>query len=177
MALSIDEIQCQAKHIRDTLCPLVSKGGGAALNRPDFRSLMEFFTKLEKMDMTCDILRRSRIDKALLEISGAGTRWPASLVERADKMVRKWERQVGTVGELRAALWDKGGRMAGCHKRVMVDETVLLHNDGRPTENMLKLRKRWMVEATKGVKPGRYGDVNIAVGGYDVLHLFPGGVC
>lgn len=165
MALSIDEIQYHAKHIRDTLCPLVSKAGGAALSRTDFRGLMEFFLRLEKMDMSCDVLRRSRIDKALLEMSGAGTRWPASLVERAEKMVRKWERQVGAVGELRAALWDKGGRMAGCHKRVMVDESVLVHNGGRPAENMLKLRKRWMVEAMKGAKPDRYGDVNIGVGG------------
>lgn len=164
MAFSAQEIQRHAKHIRDTLSPLISAAGGAALRRSDFGSLLDFFTKLEKTNVSPEILQQSRIDKALLEICATGTRWPAILVERAEHILRRWETKIGKVGEHRAALWANGGRMAGCYKRVTAEKTTIPAEDGKIVDDGLKLRKTWVVDPTGGWKVERYGEVNLKVG-------------
>ncbi len=164
MALTGQEIQQQARHIRDTLCPLVATDGGAALTRPVFSNLIKFIAKLEKTNITTELLRQTRIDKALLEICAVGSRWPASLTGRAERILRRWGNQVGKLGVLRAALWAEGGRMDGCHKRIVVDEALVKKDPDAETDIERKLKKTWVVDTMPGLKPDHYGSVNLRVG-------------
>lgn len=164
MALTVQEIQSEVRYIRDSLCPLVNESGGTAITRDIFYGLLVFFVKLETMPISVDLLRQTRVDKALIEISVLGTRWPASLVGRAEKMLREWEKQVGQIGQLRAALWEPGGRMAGCRKCIVMEQTVVVDRKRKTTKTVRTPRKRWVVSPVQLAKANYYGDVNIEVG-------------
>lgn len=165
MALTTYEIQKEARYIRDHLCPLVNESGGTAITPDILSSLLEFFAKLETMPISVDLLRQTRIDKALIEVSVLATRWPASVVCRAETMLRAWENEVGQVGQLRAALWEPGGRMAGCHKFPVIEQRAAVDRKGKITKAAQKPRKHyWVVDAMKPAKANDYGDVNLEVG-------------
>ena len=168
MTLTLQEIQSQARNIREVLIPQVESAGSAALTRADFVNVLKFLAKLEKTAITSDVLRQTRIDRVLLGICVPGTRWPASLVERAERIMSAWDKKVSKLGELRAAaLWGQGGRMEGCHKRVVIEEDLIgarKETRAEVIEDSLKRRKTWVVNATPGIKPDQYGDVNLKIG-------------
>ena len=168
MTLILDEIQNQARYIRGGLIPQVESAGSAALTRADFVNVLKFFVKLEKTAITSDVLRQTRIDRVLLSICAPDTRWPASLAERAERIISAWDKKVSKLGELRAtALWEQGGRMEGCHKRVVMEEDLTLAKKKTRPEgrgDSLKWRTTWMVNVTPGIKPDQYGDVNLKIG-------------
>ena len=163
MALTVQEIERQAQHIRDYLSPLVSDSGGTGLTSDSWSSILQVFEKLEMTSMSSDMLRQSRIDRALLEICMMGTEWPASLVERAEHILQQWEEHIGRVGELRDSLWEPGRPMAGCHKRTEM-EAVVLKSKGKPTKTVMVRRKQWVVDAKKLAKASYYGDAGFEVG-------------
>lgn len=160
MALSIQEVKSQAKHIRDILCPLVSTSGGTALTRPTFASLVSFFTKLKDLAITIETLRETRVDKALLEICGEDTRWPASLVEKARKRLAVWEKQLGSVGDLGAALWGPGGRMENCRQT----SEVYFPDAEQGSQPQATVRQLWVVDGVDSERVKDYGHLNFAIG-------------
>ncbi|KAI9887089.1 MAG: hypothetical protein M1823_001079 [Watsoniomyces obsoletus] len=166
MALTVNEIQHQARYIRDILCPLVANDGGAALTRPVFAHLIKFIAKLEKTNITIELLRQTRIDKAFLEMCAVGSRWPASLTGRAERMLRRWGNQVGQLGGLRAALWAEGGRMAGCHKCIVVEETPVKDQGFEMDADGRKMKKIWVVDKVTRLKPDHYGSVDMRIGSW-----------
>lgn len=164
MALTVQEIQSKARYIRDSLCPLVNESGGTAITRDIFPDLLAFFVNLEKTPISVDLLRQTRIDKALIEITVLGTRWPASLVGHAERMLRGWEKDVGHIGQLRAALWEPEGRMAGCRKCIVMEQTTVVDRKRKTSKTVKTPRKRWVVDAVKLAEANYYGDVSIEVG-------------
>lgn len=78
-ALSLrDELRLHARYIRDTLAPLLSRQSG--LTHSDRVLLRSIFQKLESTDITLDLLRYSRVEKALMVIAATGaSRWWAFL--------------------------------------------------------------------------------------------------
>lgn len=65
-------------------------------------------------------LQQSRIHRALLLITGRGTRWPRKLVEQCDLIVSSWKDLFGPLEDIRPLLYERGGRLAG-----MMDERDL----------------------------------------------------
>ena len=75
------------------------------------------FKKLESTPMTLDLLRFSRIEKALMVIANTGPSWwPVEVVEQAEEMIQRWEDQLGPLKNLRADLHGQGGRLEGLSK-------------------------------------------------------------
>ncbi|KAI9823387.1 MAG: hypothetical protein M1826_007743 [Phylliscum demangeonii] len=164
MALSAHEIQLQTRYIRDSLSPLIASSGGAALTRPAFTSLHDFFTDLEKTELEVDVLRRTRIVRALLEIAAIGSRWPVTLVEHAEQILSRWKKDLGRLGECKAALWEPGGRMAGCLKRVVKDRDVVTSSKKSASRQAAVRRKRWIVDVVPRANAQHYGDADFEVG-------------
>ena len=67
--------------------------------------------------MTLDLLRYSRMEKALMVIVATGaTCWPMEVVVSAEEMIQKWEDQLGPLKDLRADLYGPGGKLEGMRK-------------------------------------------------------------
>ena len=67
--------------------------------------------------MTLDLLRSSRIHKALMVIPATGDAfWPMDIQVRAEELMAKWEDELGPLKNLRADLYGPGGRMEGVRK-------------------------------------------------------------
>ncbi|KAI9789573.1 MAG: hypothetical protein M1816_005980 [Peltula sp. TS41687] len=167
MTLTIQEIQSEVRYIRDSLCPLVNESGGTAITKDILCGLLAFFKELETMPISVDLLRQTHLDKALIEICVLGTRWPANLVVRAEEMLREWEQQVGhCIGQLRAALWEPGGRMAGCRKGIVMEQTMVFDRKRRTWKTVRTPKKGWIVDVVKLAKGNHYGDVGIEPGSW-----------
>lgn len=65
-----DELRLHARYIRDTLVPLLSRQ--PRLTHSDTVLLQSIFKKLEATHVTLDLLRYSRIEKALMVIAVTG---------------------------------------------------------------------------------------------------------
>lgn len=65
-------------------------------------------------------LQQSRIHRALLLVTGRGTRWPRKLIEQCDLIASSWTDLYGPLEDIRPLLYEKGGRLAG-----MMDERDL----------------------------------------------------
>ncbi|KAI9802143.1 MAG: hypothetical protein M1833_002064 [Piccolia ochrophora] len=155
MAVTTAELQARSRYIRDTLSPLVASTGGIALSRGTFASLLLLLTKLDDCSVDVDMLRVSRIDKALLDICSLGSRWPDALVDEAKRITEKWEIEFGKLGDIRAALWEKGGRMAGCWRGEV----------GEWRDMQLRtVKKKWIVDASNKEAARYYGPLNFEVG-------------
>lgn len=66
-----DELRLHARYIRDTLVPLLSRQPD--LTQSDSVLLRSIFKKLQTTQMTLELLRYSRIEKALMVIAATGT--------------------------------------------------------------------------------------------------------
>ena len=66
--------------------------------------------------MTADLLRYSRIEKALVVIAAGGGAWPADASLMAEALLVSWEERVGALKNVRADLWGVGGRLEGCRR-------------------------------------------------------------
>lgn len=74
---------------------------------------MDLFAKLKSLHVTAEDLQTTRIHKALLLITRAGSKWPEKLVEAADEVVDAWTRTCGPLETLRPDLFGPGGRLDG----------------------------------------------------------------
>ena len=66
-----DELRLHARYIRDTLVPILSRQ--SKLTHSDNLLLRSIFKKLEALNVTLDLLRCSRVEKALMVIAATGT--------------------------------------------------------------------------------------------------------
>ncbi len=124
MALSEGALRVIARHIRDALGPLVAREGGEVLSTTNIAELLAFFGDVKKTAMTIEMIRYSRIEKAMMEICGPGTRWPPDLIKRAEDVIDRWERSLGPVKYVKANLWGPNGRLEGVTKVVVGPEAV-----------------------------------------------------
>ena len=110
-----EELLLHSRYIRDTLAPLLAKQ--PKLNHSDSVCLQSIFKSLDSIPVTIDLLRYSRIEKALMVIVAAGNvYWPMDIVVHAEKLIAKWEEELGPLKNLRADLYGPGGRMEGIKK-------------------------------------------------------------
>lgn len=61
-------------------------------------------------------LQQSRVHRALLLISGTGTRWPPRLIACADVLLARWRERFGPLEQVRPLPYEKGGRLSGMHE-------------------------------------------------------------
>lgn len=111
-----DELRTHSRYIRDNLIPLVIRGEEGQLNNRDMALLLSTLNKVNKLPVTLDLLRFSRIEKALLEIVEADVEWPAGIAAQANYILLKWEDELGPIHDLHADLWAPGGRLEGVRK-------------------------------------------------------------
>ena len=115
-AISIrEEFLLHSRYIRDTLAPLLRNG--ALLPASDVITLRSILRKLDEVPMTLELLRYSRIEKALVAIATmeAGL-WPPDVVRLAEEQVMKWEDKLGPLKNMRSNLYGLGGRLEGVKK-------------------------------------------------------------
>ena len=98
--------------IRDYLGPLLAGDGKFSLDRYHVDQLREILLGLNDINISLDLLRFSRIEKALMLITAAGG-WPIDAVEMAVELLEKWEQNLGSLKGIRADLWGPGGRLDG----------------------------------------------------------------
>ena len=121
-----EDLRLHSRYIRDTLVPLLAKQ--PRLNESDSVCLHSIFKTLDGIQMNLDLLRYSRMEKALMIIVAMGnTCWPLDILERAEDMITKWEDELGPLKNLRADLYGPGGRMEGVRK-------ILLKNGSTPDD-------------------------------------------
>ena len=110
-----EELRLHSRYIRDTLVPLLAKE--PRLNPSDSVCLRSILKTLETIPMTLDLLRYSRIEKALMVIATTGNAcWPIDILMQAEELITKWEDELGPLKNLRADLYGPGGRMEGVRK-------------------------------------------------------------
>ena len=110
-----DELRLHSRYIRDTLVPHLSRE--QSLSHSDTVIVHNIFKKLKSTPMTLDLLRFSRMEKALMVIIATGAScWPMELVVKAEEMMQKWEDQIGPLKDLRADLYGPGGKLEGLRK-------------------------------------------------------------
>lgn len=156
MALSQGALRVNSRYIRDALGPLVAREGGEVLTPATIAELLAFFGDLEQIVMTIDMLRYSRIEKAMTEICGPGTRWPPGLIKLAEAAIDRWEGSLGPLKNVKANLWGPGGRLEGLTK-VAVGPEAAQDEKQRPSSQVhvqAKERKSsWCVQG--GCDPAR----------------------
>ena len=110
-----EELLLHSRYIRDTLVPLLAKQ--PKLSHSDSLFLRSIFKTLDATPMTVDLLRHSRIHKALMVIAATeDASWPMDILVRAEELIAKWEDELGPLKHFRADLYGPGGRMEGVRK-------------------------------------------------------------
>ena len=110
-----DELRLHSRYIRDTLVPHLSRE--QHLNHSDTVIVNSIFKKLKSTPMTLDLLRYSRMEKALMVIVATGVScWPMEVVIMAEEMMQKWEDQMGPLKDLRADLYGPDGKLERLRK-------------------------------------------------------------
>lgn len=119
MGLTKEDLLAHSLYIRNTLAPRIAKDhhlliGEHAFDLSNLRFTLE---ELQDVSMTTEVLRFSRIEKALqriVEASGAG--WPPDLVSKANDLLARWEELLGPLQRVRTDFWAIGGRLEGLLK-------------------------------------------------------------
>lgn len=93
--------------------------------------------------LTLEAVLHSRVHKALLLISGRGTRWPGKLIEVSDALIAEMTARFGNLDLLRPQLYEKGGRL-----EAFADERHLGRHVG---ESMCKDSFEQQLNTTKGL--------------------------
>ena len=97
----------------------IARNGHDHLN-PDLVLDMSAFMNKLLQDPTSQVslndLQHTRVHRALLLISGTGTRWPPRLITCADTLLARWRERFGPLEKIRPFLYDKGGRLGGMHE-------------------------------------------------------------
>lgn len=112
-----EELLTHSRYIRDHLFPALSRA--PKLSQSDLATLNSIFKLLRSLAVTFDILRFSRMEKALqLIVANGASVWPTEVVIQAEYTLRKWEDKLGhgSLKNLRANLWGPGGRLEGIRR-------------------------------------------------------------
>lgn len=156
MTLNKEALRAQARYIRDVLGPLIGREGGEALSAEAVADLRVFLEDLGEMDMTMETIQYSRIEKAIMEMCGPGTRWPKDLIARAEAVMNRWEGSLGPLKRVRTNLWGPGGRLQSVSKIVLRPAPVLEDQRGQKCRLMSRAKEHkssWSVEG--GCDPAR----------------------
>ncbi|KAI9721835.1 MAG: hypothetical protein M1812_002171 [Candelaria pacifica] len=107
MFISKEELRRLSKWISDDLDPQISQDDQDVLDHDTLRRLRTFFTALGSTTIDIEDIGYSKVDRALLDICKAQTKWPADLVKRAEISLQTLEQRLGslrkeTLEELRA---------------------------------------------------------------------------
>ncbi|KAL8841289.1 MAG: hypothetical protein Q9176_003382 [Flavoplaca citrina] len=119
MSLTKEDLLCHSRWIRDHLAPKIAKDGGLAAGKYSFdlAPLRAALDQLHASPITVDILRFSRMEKALqrvVEVKGGD--WPPDIVIKAKELIARWEKSFGPLQRVRTDLWAAGGRLEGFAK-------------------------------------------------------------
>lgn len=118
-----EELRLHSRYIRDTLVPLLAKQ--SQFSHTDCVCLHSIFRTLDGIPMTLDLLRYSRIEKALMVIAATGNAcWPMDILVHAEELIAKLEDELGPLKNLRADLYGPEGRMQGVRKIIWKDGRV-----------------------------------------------------
>ena len=110
-----DELRLHSRYIRDTLVPRLSRE--QSLSHSDTDLVHKIFKMLKSTPMTLELLRYSRMEKALMVIIATGAScWPMEVVVMAEEVMQKWEDQIGPLKDLRADLYGPDGKLEGLKK-------------------------------------------------------------
>lgn len=110
-----EDLRLHSRYIRDTLGPILAQQ--PKLSHSDIARLRSIFKELDSVPMTLDLLRFSRIEKAMMVIAATGNAsWPLEIVVHAEELITKWEEELGPLKNLRADLYGPGGRLEGVRK-------------------------------------------------------------
>lgn len=110
-----------SRYIRDVLAPVVAREGGR-LDEKQINALKMIFASLSTVKITVELLRYSRIEKALGAMTVEGSGWPAEYTLLAEALWNAWENSVGPLRNIRADLWGPGGRLEGIKKLDTLEE-------------------------------------------------------
>ena len=124
VSITVATLRLHATYIRDTLFPLLHPNA-PYLPSQEFYLLTTILARVfSTRPITTDLLRQSRIVKALQLITstpspGEGKpdqgRWPPDSIIQARKILRHWERELGDIYHLRTNLFASGAPLAGIH--------------------------------------------------------------
>lgn len=117
IASLLEELLTHSRYIRDHLFPAFSRA--PKLSQSDLATLNSIFKLLRSIAVTFDLLRFSRMEKALQLIVASGASvWPTEVVIQAEYTLREWEDKLGhgSLKNLRANLWGPGGRLEGIRR-------------------------------------------------------------
>ena len=110
-----DDLRVHSRYIRDTLVPILSHE--KKLGPIETAEIHSIFRKLKCTQMTLDLLRYTRLEKALMVIVATGVScWPMDVVVAAEELFRKWENQLGPLNDQRADLYGPDGKLEGLRK-------------------------------------------------------------
>ena len=112
----LQDLLTHSRFIRDRLAPLVASKGHSALDSDDISTLRSIMVSLNNVPMTLDLLRFSRIDKALRVIA-MGSDWPFAITMQAEELITKWELALGSLKSIHVDLWGPGGRLEGIKRK------------------------------------------------------------
>ena len=116
MGTKPEDLLTHSRFIRDKLAPLIATRGHSGLDLEDASTLRSIMVSLNAVPMTLDLLRFSRVDKALKVIS-LGSDWPLDLMMQAEELVTKWEMALGSLQSIHTDLWGPRGRLQGIKRK------------------------------------------------------------
>ena len=115
------DLLTHSRFIRDRLAPLVANKGHSALDLDDISTLRSVMVSLNAVPMTLELLRYSRIDKALRVIA-TGSGWPLVIMMQAEELITKWELALGSLQSIHTDLWGPGGGLEGVRRNTGQNE-------------------------------------------------------
>ena len=151
-----DELRTWSHYIRDALIPELKDGTEVALAKSIIEAIRTFLYELRTTYIDVDVLRYSRLHKALKEVCVMGDRWPATITLPAKALLGTWEIRYGPLGSITADLWGPGGRLEGLMK--LTDPGTLSHDgsprrDSSPVMTIIRpksTKSSWSVEGRNG---------------------------
>ena len=122
--LSQEEIRYWTSQIRDTAAARVRWGGEDVIDSVTIDKVYSLLSNLKDIKVTVEMLKYSRVHKALAEIAKSGSGWSTALMWKAEMLLLVWEEALGPLKELRADLWCEGGRLEGLKRFDDLSEDV-----------------------------------------------------
>ncbi|TKA77803.1 hypothetical protein B0A49_00931 [Cryomyces minteri] len=154
-------LRAKARWIRDDLDPVIAREGPDIMHPDDVLTLHELLQDLRRVAIPVELIRYSRIHKAILDIAGKATRWPGKLIDQCDALIVMWEKQFGPLEKLGTPLYETGGRLQGiCKPEDLSNETLLAN---------------WVRSPKVAISPSRarrHGDLGFRAGDWWINPMF-----
>lgn len=111
-----EELRTWSRYARDVLLPRVRTGGEVILSPKILDEAHEFLSLLNRAYINVETLRYTRVHTALEEIGSLGSRWPMTIILKAEGLLSLWEADFGPLMNIQADLFGPGGRLEGIVK-------------------------------------------------------------